>query len=327
MIQDLSWYMKYQPQDIESYIFENDKQKEIVYSWLELDYIDGNVLLYGPAGVGKTALTEILIKKFIKHNYDLKVIKSRSVNEIDLLYNWLQSEPIKSNKKIVYIEEFDKISNTAMTTMKDSLLEKFQSHATFICNTNYINKIDKAVVSRFNYKLSLSGNKEGYLNRILYILNKENINYDESQVKEFIHQHYLKGLRNLITSIQIGSISGVLNLDSSIVNSLEDDIIKLTIDIYSKVFNCNKVETRKIIIIDPLNSVISEEYSKLIEIIQYNSDINYNYVLADLERRISFLPIKMIISNYIDSIEYKKLPYIHYVSFLYESMKSIMEIT
>lgn len=327
MLQEVSWYMKYQPKEIKDYIFENEKQKEIVYSWLEVESIDGNVLLYGPAGVGKTALTELLIKNVVKHNYDLKVIKSRSVNQIDELFPWCQSEPIKSPKKLVYIEEFDKLSSTAMTTMKDSLLEKFQSHVTFICNTNYINKIDKAVLSRFNYKLSLNGNKEGYLERLLFILNNENVNFEESQVKEFVNKNYLKGLRNLITSIQIGSVSGVLNLDDNISDSLEEDVIKLTLGIYSKVFNSNKTETRKIIIIDPLNSVISEEYSKLIDIIQYNNDIDYNYVFSDLERRISFLPIKMLISNYVETVDYKKIPYIHYISFLYESMKSIMEIT
>lgn len=326
MSTDLSWYMKYCPKIIDDYIFQNNEQQSIIKNWIENEYIDGNVLLYGPAGVGKTALSEILIRTLIKHEYDLKVIKSRSVNQIDELYNWSQTSPLGSKKKIIYIEEFDKLSSTALTTMKDSLLEKFQSNVTYICNTNFINKIDKAIVSRFNFRFNLTGNKEDYLKRILFILNTENVSFKEELVKEYVYKNYNKGLRNLITSIQIGSISGILNLDESITELLEEDIIKLTIGIYSKVFNVNKIETRKIVFIDPLNSIISKEYGELIEIIQYNSDIDWNYVFLEIERRISFLPIKLLISKYLEGIDHKKIPYIHYISFIYESMKSIMDI-
>lgn len=319
--------MKYQPKNISEYVFDNDEYKTLVEKWLTQEYIDGNLLMSGPAGTGKTALTEILVKALIKHEYDLKVIKSRSVNQIDELYSWCQIQSIGSKKKIVYIEEFDKLSSTAHTTLKDSILEKFQDNVTFICNTNYINKIDPAILSRFNYKFILKGNKEESFNRIVDILTKENIHYNERLLKDFVNINYKKGLRNLITSIQIGSVSGVLNLQETILDSLEDEIIKLTLDIYKIAFNANKIELKKIILVDPINSLISKEYSSLIEIIQFNNDIDWNKVFLELEQGINFLPVKVLISKYFETFENKKLPYLHYISFLYESMKIVMEIS
>lgn len=326
-LKEISWYMKYQPKNISEYVFDNDEYKTLVEKWLTQEYIDGNLLMSGPAGTGKTALTEILVKALIKHEYDLKVIKSRSVNQIDELYSWCQIQSIGSKKKIVYIEEFDKLSSTAHTTLKDSILEKFQDNVTFICNTNYINKIDPAILSRFNYKFILKGNKEESFNRIVDILTKENIHYNERLLKDFVNINYKKGLRNLITSIQIGSVSGVLNLQETILDSLEDEIIKLTLDIYKIAFNANKIELKKIILVDPINSLISKEYSSLIEIIQFNNDIDWNKVFLELEQGINFLPVKVLISKYFETFENKKLPYLHYISFLYESMKIVMEIS
>lgn len=326
-LKEISWYMKYQPKNISEYVFDNDEYKTLVEKWLIQEYIDGNLLMSGPAGTGKTALTEILVKALIKHEYDLKVIKSRSVNQIDELYSWCQIQSIGSKKKIVYIEEFDKLSSTAHTTLKDSILEKFQDNVTFICNTNYINKIDPAILSRFNYKFILKGNKEESFNRIVDILTKENIHYNERLLKDFVNINYKKGLRNLITSIQIGSVSGVLNLQETILDSLEDEIIKLTLDIYKIAFNANKIELKKIILVDPINSLISKEYSSLIEIIQFNNDIDWNKVFLELEQGINFLPVKVLISKYFETFENKKLPYLHYISFLYESMKIVMEIS
>ena len=107
---EISWFMKYAPLSFSEFIFENDIIKSYVDKWNKINYIDGNILFYGPAGVGKTVFSELLIKNFIKSSYDLKRIKSRSVNEVDELYSWCQKKPNQSIKNIVYIEEIDKLS-------------------------------------------------------------------------------------------------------------------------------------------------------------------------------------------------------------------------
>lgn len=317
----IAWFQKYKPTKIEDYVFYDENHKLIVNKWIENSEIDGNLLLYGPPGVGKTALSELLISYLIKHEYDLKVIKSRSVNQIDELFGWCQTVPFKSKKKIVYIEEFDKLSSTAFTSMKDSLLEKFQENVSFICNTNFINKINSAIISRFNYKFNLNSInlKENIFNRLKFILDNENISYNEVILKNFVERNYTKGLRNLITSIQIGSISKILNLEN--INNIDEyEIVNLTTQIYSKLLKSNN---KKEIIINPLNSEISEEYTKLLNIIYYNQELNWDNIFIELESKINFIPIKVIISEFIETLNNKKLPHVHYIAFLYKSMMSL----
>ena len=327
-LNEISWYMKYVPKKIEDYVFDNNDYKILVNKWITQEYIDGNLLISGLAGTGKTSLTEIIIRSVIKHEYDLKVIKSRSVNQIDELIHWCPIATVHSKKKIVYIEEFDKLSSTAQTALKDSILEKFQDNTSFICNTNFINKLDPAILSRFNYKFNLIGHKEESYNKLVNILTAENIHFNSDVLKTFVENNYKKGLRNLITSIQMGSISGILNLEKDITeSSLEDQIVNITTAIYTKLYHLNKVDLRRAVLIDPINSAIGKEYAELIDIVQYNYDLDWDKIFIILESKISFLPIKMIISRYIETFANKKLPSIHYISFLYESMKSIMEIS
>lgn len=326
---EISWYMKYQPKKLEDYIFYNESNKDIVESWISTEEINGNVLLYGPPGFGKTALTELIIKNIIKHSYDLKVIKSRSVNQIDELFEWCQIVPLKSKKKLVYIEEFDKLSKVALTTMKDSLLEKFQEYVSFICNTNFVNKIEPAIKSRFNYAFNINVTESSIkdiFKKLEGILIDENITYNTEVLQEFVNNYYRKGLRNLITSIQIGSTSGILNL-SNIENSLEDDVIEFTDLLLKDVFKCNNSDQKKQIILNPLSSPVGTNYSKIVEIIYYNNDLNWDYIFTNLEYKFTFIPLKILIGEYIETIEQKKLPYVHYISFLYKAMKSIMEIS
>lgn len=327
-LKEISWYMKYVPKQLEDYVFDNNDYKLLVHKWINQEYIDGNLLISGLAGTGKTSLTELIIKNIIKHEYDLKVIKSRSVNQIDELIYWCPIATIQSKKKIVYIEEFDKLSSTAHTALKDSILEKFQETTSFICNTNFINKLDPAILSRFNYKFHLIGNKDESYTKLVNILTAENIHFNEEVLKGFVENNYKKGLRNLITSIQMGSISGILNLEKDITeSSLEDQVVTLTMNLYTTLYHLNKIELRRAVLIDPINSVIGKEYGELLEITQYNLDLDWDKIFIILESKISFLPIKMIISKYIETFANKKLPSIHYLSFLYESMKSIMEIS
>jgi len=184
---ETSWYFKYRPKSIDEYIFESEDQYQHVHNWLKNEKIPGNLLLYGPPGTGKTALAEILIRNIIKSEYDILKVKERSVSVIDELYKWLIKRPVKSKSKIVYIEEFDRLSAAALRQLKDGILENYQQHVSFIATTNYVSKIDKALLTRFNFKFELKGlNTEGYYKRLKYILDQEGITYDDNKLKQFV---------------------------------------------------------------------------------------------------------------------------------------------
>jgi SpoVK/Ycf46/Vps4 family AAA+-type ATPase len=55
---------------------------------------------------------------------------------------------------IVVCEEFDRLSTQALTILKDGFLEKWMPKVAFIATTNNIQKIDSALLQRFNIKMN-----------------------------------------------------------------------------------------------------------------------------------------------------------------------------
>lgn len=322
-----SWFFKYQPKTIDEYVFDTDNHKDLVNKFLSQEFVDGNLLLTGAAGLGKSSLAAVLIHATVKSQHDLKRMKTRSVQEVDELGSWITAAPLKSKKKIVLFEEFDKISSQSMSTLKDGLLEKYQQYVTFIATSNYPAKIDPALRSRFTH-LSFTGkNVEGIINRLKTILLAEQVQYDENALKLFIEKNHHIGLRNILTELQINSVNKILDFNNISINaSVEEEIINLSVEMFSLMFKHNDSVNRRLIMISPLKSVIADQYAKILELTQFAHNINYETIFIELNERIHFLPAKVIISKYVNTIENKKLLNIHYLAFLYEFMESISEI-
>jgi DNA polymerase III delta prime subunit len=328
-ILDGSWFMKYKPKNIDEYVFETEELKTQVQKWLEAGHIDGNLLLCGKPGTGKSALISILGNIFIKQPNDLNKVKSRSVQEIDALSTWVQKRPVKSTKKIVVIEEFDRLSVQALIQLKDGILEHYQTHVTFIATTNYLNKIDPAVQSRFNHIIEFKGiNQEGTYVRLKQILDSEDIKYNEDQLKEYTFTNYSMGLRNLITSLQVNAINGQVDF-SNIKTKISDNesiIIDNTLEIMNIVLAATDITSKKLMLSSPLNSPIAQPYSQILEITQFSRDLHYETIYEDINNKIHFLPLKILISQYLESHSTKKLPYLHYLAFLSEAIDRVLKL-
>jgi len=322
--------MRYAPKDIDDYIFEDDELKSNVEGWCKDGRIPGNILLYGKAGVGKTVLCEILIRSIIKSQHDLNRIRSRSVAEIDELFPWLQKQPVKSTQKIVYFEEFDKISKVAQTTLKDGLLEKFQTNTSFIVTTNSINRIDPALVSRFNFKIEIKGsNIKGIEDRLTSILEAEKVDFDNELLNQFVLANHKAGMRNMITLLQSNSSNGTTDFSRTNVGieSYEDKIGALTVAIFQKMFTTHDPMARKLALLQPLNnSIVAQEYAELVEILQFTNNIDWLSIFEYLAETVKFVPIQMLCSEYMDKIDHKKMPYLCFLSFVYESEKVLVEV-
>lgn len=328
-IQDISWFMKHKPLDLKNYVFETENQKQTVNQWFKNESIDGNILLYGPGGVGKTVLAELLIRRIIKSQYDLKRIRSRSVQEVDELFNWVQKTPVKSKKKVVYFEEFDKISGTAQTTLKDGLLESFQQYVSFVCTTNYANKLDPMLLSRFNNKFNLTGsNVEGITTRLSQILQIEHVTFDNEKLYQFVQNNHTIGLRNLITTLQVNSLNGKIDFDSidDEVSNAEEIIVNNTLEILKYLLETSDHNQKRLIMMQPLNSQIAKQYSEILETAQFSQDMHWETIFMMINDRVQFLPVKMLVSKYMENLETKKLPHLHYLSFLYETIKMVLEV-
>ncbi len=327
--QNTAWVKKYQPMSIEDYVFNNDQQKQIINNWINNEKIDGNLILYGPPGTGKTTLIEILIRKIIKTQADLYRIKSRSVEEIDKLQSWVSKSPTRSKHNIVYIEEIDKLSKQAMVTLKDGLLEKYVNTCIFLCATNHPKRIDSALFSRFTYKFNLdSFDVDELYNRIISVLKNEGAVYKEEDVAEFVKKNYQKGLRDILNVLQISFITNKGNIvfeDLAGNTEIEENVLTLFLNMIKCVLKLNDSKQKKQCLFYPTNSIIAQDYTNFVTILNNNWDINYDQIYEDLVNRIDLYPAKNVVMDFHEHLESKKYPHLHFISTLYNVMKVCCE--
>lgn len=325
-----AWFMKYIPNNIDSLIFESEEIKKLVNNWINNKKIDGNILFYGPGGLGKSATAQLLIKTIVTSQNDLLKL-SRSVKNVDDdLKPFLTKQITSSNQKIVYIEECDRLSSTAMDELKDGLMEKYQPKTIFIGCTNYPKRIPDPLLQRFTYKIPFNGtNKDGIFIRLKYILDTENAIYDENELKKFIENNLRVGIRELINQLQNSYIANDKHINFKTIShgsGLEEVIITLVINIL-KVIPTLDVRSKRMCIDNVKQSSIAEDYKKLYTILNNNIyEIDYDIIYRRIIELSNFEPIKIITARYAESHEFKKFHHINMISWVYEIIKCMIEL-
>jgi len=209
-----AWSAKYRPKTFyEIVLIDDPNLRTKIKGFFDNAFIQGNLLCHGSPGRGKTALAEALIHTIVKDKRDIFIL-GRSVEDIERLKRWLRYAVGQSTQKIVKIEEMDKLSPQAQTLLKDGLMEKYQHSTAFVATTNHIDKIDPALISRFNtcidFDLLLSSSD--IYDRLDKILRQESIAFEKDTLKDYTEKFHHLGLRELINDIETASVSGRLNL-------------------------------------------------------------------------------------------------------------------
>jgi len=327
-----SWFMRHSPQIVEDLVFDNDEHKTLITNWVKNEQMDGNVMFYGPAGLGKTVSSEILIRAIIKAQNDLYRMKTRSVKEIDdSIVPFVKKRPVRSKHKIVYIEESDKISSAGQNQLKDGVLEKHQQSVFFICCTNYIKNIEPALLTRFTYKIPFSGtNQEGIVARLSAILTTEEAQFDPEQLKTFVKDHHKIGIREMINQLQISYMANNKVIDFTNIQQgagIEENISMLFLNILNSIQSIPQ-KNKKDCYLAPTNSPIQEHYTQLAALCHNNYDVNYNVVFDRLIDSVgTYFPVLQIIVKYSEETKYKKHPHFQLLGCLGECIKCLSEIT
>ena len=223
---DFLWVEKYRPEKVDDCILP-DESKKMFKGFLEQGQIP-NLLLSGPAGIGKTTIAKALCKEL---GADYYVINGSDEGRfLDTVRNQAKtfastvSLTSSSGTKIIIVDEADNTTPDVQLLLRASI-EEFQKNCRFIFTCNYKNKIIEPLHSRCSVvDFHIKGKEKAqlasaFLKRINNILEQENIEFELKVVAEVIQKHF-PDFRRTLNELQRYAAKG--RIDTGILAQVSD---------------------------------------------------------------------------------------------------------
>ena len=208
------WVEKYRPETIDDCILPQNI-KETFKGFLNTGEIP-NMLLAGPPGIGKTTVAKALCREL---GVDYYVINGSDEGRfLDTVRNNAKnfastvSLTSSANHKIIIIDEADNTGNDVQLSLR-AFIEQFSDNCRFIFTCNFKNKIVEPLHSRcvvIDFAVKQENKDEishSFFRRIKYILEKENIEYEDIVLAKIINKHF-PDWRRVLNECQKYSVCG-----------------------------------------------------------------------------------------------------------------------
>jgi replication factor C small subunit len=227
---EIPWTEKYRPSS-----FEDIVSQSVAVNTLK-EFIKTpnmpHMIFAGPAGTGKTSTALIIANTFLKGK-DLS-IKLLSVNASDtvridfvrnVLKNFVNQNLIKDGSlKFVILDEADNIPGQVQQALR-RIIEKASLNIKFILLCNYINRIIDPIISRCAVFRFVHLPKEKIIERLKYIVKKENLQIPTDRAQPFFELlYFISGgdLRKAINTLQ-------MSVSLELIDNLElNEILKIS---------------------------------------------------------------------------------------------------
>jgi len=289
---DFLWCEKYRPKTIQDCILPEQTKKSFQ------DFLNSgelpNMLLCGPAGVGKTTVAKALCNEL---GVDCYVINGSDEGRfLDTVRNnaknFASTVSLSSDAKhkVIIIDEADNTSNDVQLLLR-AFIEEFAGNCRFIFTCNYKNKIIEPLHSRCAVvefgikgkdKTKLAGS---FFRRLQQILVKENVECDEKVLAELVSKHF-PDFRRVLNECQRYSVGG--RIDSGILAAFSDVAVN---DLIQNLKEKNFSEVRKWVVFNLDNDVtvlLRRIYDALYNALENNSIPAAVLVLAKYQYQSSF---------------------------------------
>ena len=224
------WSQKYRPRTIEDCILPQSLKNTF------LEFVENgdipNLLLSGTAGVGKTTVARALCEEM---GVDYIIINGSESGNIDTLRNDVRSFASTvsftstGKRKIVILDEADYLNPQSTQPALRGFIEEFSKNCGFIFTCNFKNRIIEPIHSRcsvIDFRFSKKDRPKlamGLLKRIIEILEKEDVGYNETVLVELITK-YFPDFRRVLNELQRYSSAG--EIDAGILTTITDQSIK-----------------------------------------------------------------------------------------------------
>jgi DNA polymerase III delta prime subunit len=204
------WEIKYRPKTIHEYLFQNEKQKQVLLKFIEEQSIP-HLLFNGHRGTGKTTLAYIIKNELDIQDADFMFINASDENDVNTMRNKIKgfiSTFSMSQFKLIVLDEADYLTHNAQAILR-SMMEEYSDNARFILCCNRGAKIIPELKSRcLEFKYSKM-EKQDMLERLAIILKAEKIKTKLDILEEYVDLAY-PDMRKAIQLIQNNSVDGQL---------------------------------------------------------------------------------------------------------------------
>jgi len=294
----IPWIEKYRPKTLDD-VISHKHIVPILKNFVENKCIP-HLLFYGPPGTGKTSAIMASARELYKENFPVMVLEINASEErgIDVVRtrintfvtskNVFYGDDYKNIFKLVILDEADAMTDDAQAILR-RVIEKYTENARFCLICNYIKKISPALQSRCTCFRFAPLEADQIKNKMLTIIQKENINITPDAI-------------NIIIKRSNGDMRRVLNILQTTNMSydvVDEDAINSCLGYPQKEFIDN--------IVKHLVTKSFEQTYKLID--EYRKE--HGFSLMDIINEVYGIILNNIINNtnniYFKQVDEKKL--------------------
>jgi len=288
---DFLWVEKYRPKTIEETILPK-KLKQTFQQIVDKGEMP-NMLFTGTAGLGKTTVAKALCNEL---DLDYILINGSEEGNIDTLRGKIKqfasSVSLSGGYKVVILDEADYLNPQSTQPALRGFIEEFSNNCRFILTCNFKNRIIEPLHSRcgvyeFNTtKKDLADLAGQFFKRFVYILDQENVEYDQKSVADLIMKH-APDWRRVLNEGQRGSISGngIVNNDTGPSDMGFNDLVQ-----HLKVKDFKKMRSWIVNHMDmDTTAIFRGLYDNMNELVQSQSIPQLVLILADYQYKDAFV--------------------------------------
>lgn len=220
------WPEKYRPTSLDQFV-GNTHFVTNIERWLK----DGDIphlLLFGPAGTGKTSAARIIANSI---ESSVLSINASDENGIDVirtkLRNFSMSVGLTEGIKIAILDEADFITPQGQAALRE-MMERYSLNTRFILTANYLERIIDPIQSRCQTFEIIPQSRKAVAMRMAYILEQEAKQFSSKDVVTIVNANY-PDMRKIINDLQRNVVDGKLVISKQL--SVEGDYLLEVIDV------------------------------------------------------------------------------------------------
>ena len=291
MAKDFLWVEKYRPKTIAETILPT-RLKDTFQKMVDTGDVP-NMMFAGSAGLGKTTVAKAMCNEL---GLDYILINGSEEGNIDTLRGKIKqfasTVSLQGGYKVIILDEADYLNPQSTQPALRGFIEEFSDNCRFILTCNFKNRIIEPLHSRcgvyeFNTtKKDLADLAAQFFKRFIYILDQENVSYEQKSVADLIMKH-APDWRRVLNEGQRLSISGNgININAGTNDN--SNITELVQSLKDKNFKVMRKWVTNNMDVEPV-AIFRGLYDNMYEYLQPQSIPQMVLILADYQYKDAFV--------------------------------------